>query len=185
MCADGDHRPIGDLGHDSFARQIAPRAFVEVLDSSFLPRRLGVAEPSFGADFILETPPAGELDAAVEGDGSSRGLGQGGDGRHQPVHQMPGAAVVVAEQDGVAGLAFHQGRDVGQPMLSPENHQITFPVAKDGALFDPGWTVLDGALGRKHKALRASCKARPALPSPVGQVAGQFGCAPFAAVDMA
>lgn len=69
-------------------------------------------------------------------------------------------------------------------MLSPEDHQITFPVAKDGALFDPGWTVLDGALGRKHKALRPSRKARSSLPPPVGQVAGEFGRAAFAAVDM-
>lgn len=78
-------------------RQVAPGSLAQVLDRSLMPRRLRVAEPDLGTDTRLQFAPVAELDPTVEGDRPTGGLGQGLHHRHETVHQMRRAPVIVPE----------------------------------------------------------------------------------------
>ena len=51
--------------------------------------------------------PVPELDPTIKGHGFAGWLGQGFHHAHKPVHQVRCTAIVVAEQDGKAGLSLN------------------------------------------------------------------------------
>lgn len=80
-----------------------------------------------------------------------------GTGRpHQPVHQVPGAAIVVAEQNGEPDLALDKGGNVGLAVLPAEDHEIPLPVAEGLPVVHLIGPVSEGTIRRKDQAARAS-----------------------------
>ncbi len=58
-----------------------------------------------------------------------------------------GLAIEIRQQNGVAGLTFDHGGQVGLAVLTPENQQIRFPVTEGLAIFNLGRPMLDRAVG--------------------------------------
>lgn len=109
---------------------------VHVVHRAFVPRRLRIAKPRFGSHAIAQLTPGRELKTAIKGDAAPRICGQG---RHlvDPfIHQRSRLAIVVAQQDGVAGLSFYRCRDIGVALRAFKNHQVTLPITKLAAAVD-------------------------------------------------
>ncbi len=68
---------LGDVGQIRIARHEASNTLVGVLDRTFLPRRIGIAEPASGTDPIFQSPESGELCAAIKGEASACKDGSG------------------------------------------------------------------------------------------------------------
>ena len=76
LIADLDEVGVGHGQGIDFSRKPFPRSPVGVLDRTFLPRRLGITEPSLGADAGLQLRPVGELRTPVESYGAAGEVGQ-------------------------------------------------------------------------------------------------------------
>ncbi len=134
----------------------------------------GSSEPGPGAEPEAEIAPRDELQAAACGEAAPR-LGRQGSKRvDEPAHDRLGAAIVVAEQDRVAGCPLHDRRDVGRPVLAAEDHEIALPVAELGAAADCLGPVADGHMIRKHRASRLPCEPQPSPAPPLRQVPRQL-----------
>ncbi|SFP91213.1 hypothetical protein SAMN04488047_11820 [Tranquillimonas alkanivorans] len=166
-----------------FIRCVVLRSLLRKKTKS-LPRRLRIAEPDVGSDPRLELTPVPELETSVERDRAARGLWERCHDIHQPVHQMRGAAVVVAEEDGETGFAFYERGDVRVAVGALEDHQIAFPVAEHLARRDVFRTFMDGSIWRKDLAARSAGISRLALLATAGQIARQFSGSAIGAVDV-
>ena len=63
-----DELLLSDVGQIGIAWHEASNALVGVLDSAFLPGRIGIAEPASGADPIFQSLKTAKLGTTVEGE---------------------------------------------------------------------------------------------------------------------
>src|SRR4051812_30425989 len=168
----------------ALARQEAPGAAVQVLDATFLPGAVRVAEVARHVELAGELGIGGELGPAVEGDGPAGVLGQppedvgdAGDHRHR-------ALVPVRQQEGEPALALDERGHVGLADLLPEDQQVRLPVPEGLPVADLGRTVLDPALARDGGAAGSPAVAGPAPAARLGQVAVEAVLAALRAVDV-
>lgn len=126
--AEGGHLTVRQSEDNHVQRQIAAHAFVHVLDRALLPRGLRIAEPGLCTEAVLKLSPRHKFQPAVEGQAAARTLGQGRHQTDKPVHDRLRTTVVVAKQNGEAGLALDQGGHIGRAMLFAEDHQICLPM---------------------------------------------------------
>lgn len=112
--------------HNCLRRQVASDALVGVLDGSFLPRRLRIAEPGCRSHALFQFTPRDEFQASIECQALAGLRGQGCQMRDQLAHDRFRPPVVVAKQNGVAARTLDDGRDIGSAMFLAEDHQICF-----------------------------------------------------------
>ena len=176
---------LGQLGQVALAGQEPADPTVRVLDRTFLPGAVRIAEIGFGADAGRKQGVGGELGAAVEGDGPAASLRQPLPGLADPPDQGVGLAVRVRQQDGVAGLALDHAGQVGLAVLAAEDQQIRLPVAEGLAILDLGRPVLDDAVGGDGRGARLAAVAWLAPATCLGQMAVEPGVSAFGTVDIA
>jgi multiple sugar transport system permease protein/raffinose/stachyose/melibiose transport system permease protein len=138
----------------ALARQEAAGAAVQVLDATLLPGGVRVAEVGLHREVAVEGGVAGELAAAVEGDGPAGLLGQLPEGVGDAGDDRRRALVVVGQQDGEAALPLHQRGHVRLAVLLAEDQQVALPVPEALPAPDLRRAVLDPALARDRGGAR-------------------------------
>jgi hypothetical protein len=143
---------------------------VGILDGTFLPGTMWIAEVDLGADLFGEQAIDGEFDASIEGDGPAATLGKPLPSLADPPDQGIGLTVGVRQQAGKAGLAFDHGGQGDLAALAPKDQQIRFSIAKSLAIFDLGRPLLDRAVGRNEGSARFPAVTWSLLPTGFRQV---------------
>src|SRR5689334_1090337 len=168
----------------ALARQEAAGAAVQVLDTTFLPGAVRVAEVAGHVELAGELGVGGELGPAVEGDGPAGVLGQRPEDVGDAGDDRRRALVLVRQEEREAALALHERGHVRLAGLLAEDQQVGLPVPERVAPFDLRRPVLDPAFARDRRGARLAAVARPAPPARLGQVAEEAVLAAFGAVDV-
>ena len=176
---------LGEFGQVAITGEEPADPTVRILDRTFLPGAVRIAEIGLGAGRPCKESIGGELGAAVEGDGPAASFRQPLPGLADPPDQCVGLAIRVGQQDGVAGLAFDHAGQVGLAVLASEDQQIGLPMPEGLAISDLGWPVLDRAAGGNGRAARLAAVAWLAPAACLGQMAMEPGFAAFGAVNIA
>ena len=92
----------------------------------------------------------------------------------QAVHEGLGLSIVVAQQNGVAGLPLDQRGHIGIALRALEDHQITLPVTELAAIVDLGRPLVNTCFHRKNPVARGAGIAWFPLSAAFGQEAGQL-----------
>src|SRR4051812_25511553 len=154
----------------ALARQEATGAAVQVLDTTFLPGAVRVAEVAGHVELAAELGIGGELGPAVEGDRPAGVLGQRPEDAGDAGDHRRRALVLVGQQEGEAALPLDQGGHVRLADLSTEDQQVALPVPERLPVADLGRPVLDPALARDRGGARPAAVAAAAPPPGLGQV---------------
>src|SRR5690242_635740 len=168
----------------ALAWQEAADPAVQVLDAALLPGGVRVAGVGLRREVAVEGGVAGELAAAVEGDGPAGLLGQRPEGVGDAGDDRRRALVVVGQQEGEPALALDQRGHVRLAVLLAEDQQVALPVAEALPAPDLRRAVLDPALARDGGAARPAAVAAPASPPGLGQVAVEAVLAALRAVHV-
>src|SRR3954469_21832493 len=168
----------------ALARQEAPGAAVQVLDTTFLPGAVRVAEGAGHVELAAELGIGGELGPAVEGDRPAGVLGQRPEDAGDAGDHRRRALVLVGQQEGEAALPLDQGGHVRLADLSTEDQQVALPVPERLPVADLGRPVLDPALARDRGGARPAAVAAAAPPPGLGQVTVEAVLAALRAVDV-
>ena len=117
---------IGQGSQVSLSRKGSAQTADGILDSAFLPGRMGIAEESLDSQG-MEVIVASELGAVVEGDSLAPGLGQrsqdAGDGVGVGASSFTGRTKRQEE----SGMAFMESED--SLTVGAEEHEICLPMA--------------------------------------------------------
>src|SRR5689334_19381067 len=169
----------------ALARQEAAGAAVQVLDPTFLPGAVRVAEVAGHVELAGELGIGGELGPAVEGDGPAGVLGQRPEDVGDAGDDRRRALVLVRQEEREAALPLHQRGHVRLAGLLAEDQQVGLPVAEGLPVADLRRPVLDPALVRDRRAARPAAVAAPTSPARLRQVAVEAVPPTFRPVDVA
>src|SRR3954454_23078008 len=169
----------------ALAWQEATGAAVQVLDATFLPGAVRVAEVAGHAELAAELGIGGELGPAVEGDRPAGVLGQRPERVGDAGDHRRRALVVVGQQEGEAALPLHQRGHVGFAGLFANDQQVGLPVPEALPVLDLHRTILDPALARDGGGARPAAVTGPTPAARLGQVAVQAVPLTLGAVDVA
>src|SRR3954464_2984885 len=169
----------------ALAWQEAADPAVQVLDATLLPGGVRVAEVGLHREVAVEGGVAGELAAAVEGDGPAGLLGQLPEGVGDAGDDRRRALVLVRQQDGEAALPLHQRGHVRLAVLLAEDQQVALPAPEGLPVADLRRPVLDPALARDRRATGPAAVAAPTSAARLRQLAGEALLAALRGVDVA
>src|SRR3954453_16358265 len=167
------------------ARQEAAGAAVQVLDPTFLPGAVRVAEVPGHRQLAGEPRIGGELGPPVEGDGPAGVLRQAPERAGDAGDDRRRALVLVRQQEGEAALPLHQRGHVRPAVLLTEDQQVALPVPEGLPVADLGRPVLDPALARDRRATGPAAVAAPTSAARLRQLAGEALLAALRGVDVA
>src|ERR1700761_9610550 len=110
------------------ARHEAANAFVGVFHGPLLPRCTRVAEPATCADPFFQSPESSKLGTAIKREALTREGRQGRESSDDLVHDRARMPAWILDEDGVAALALHQGRDIGVAKWTFKDEEVALPM---------------------------------------------------------